>query len=210
MLRASRPNPCLLFTLGGALCLCLSTSVVAQRATDAPPRESADGPRRVIDPAVGDTGPLSESLRLLDTGLGLPGSFESVQSVPGHEELYMRVAGGLYAVFPRSLYVPTRFGDLPIIPNDTIFHIGPPPMLSEAMPVRTLPEEYLKPVSIGSGSRMLPTSGEGRSAEPPQPGDDGFLPSIAEATGYRSARLLELMRRAGAASDPARNAPRDH
>lgn len=187
--------------------LYVSTTAEAQNAEGGPQQDPADGPRRVLDPAVEDLGPLSESLRLLDTGLGLPGSFENVQAVPGYDDMYMRVAGGLYAVFPRSLYVSTRFGDAPIIPNDTVFYIGPPPSLSDAVPPRPLPEELMKPRAIGAGSRMISENGEPSG---PAPGDADFVPSIAETTGYRSARLLELMRRAGAASDATRSSTVNH
>lgn len=183
----------MLLVTGGLLRV--PTTVEAQNAEGGPQQDPADGPRRVMDPAVEDLGPLSESLRLLDTGLGLPGSFENVQAVPGYDDLYMRVAGGLYAVFPRSLYVSTRFGEAPIIPNDTVFYIGPPPSLSDAVPPRPLPEELMAPRAIGAGSRVI----SGNEPSAPSPGDADFVPSIAESSGYRSARLLELMRRAGTA-----------
>lgn len=184
-------------------CLLSTSTVFAQRATDGPQQDPTDGPRRIVDPAVEDVGPLSRSLRLLDPGIGLPGSFERVEQVPGHDELYMRIAGGLYAVFPRSLYVPTRAGDAALIPNDTIFYIGPPPLLSEPMPPRPIEPE--SPRTIGSGSRVL----HAEQPDGPQPGDPDFQPSIAEPTVYRSARLMELMRRAGAVASNERQRPPD-
>ena len=78
-----------------------------------------------VDPTVEDTGPLSVSLRELQVDLRGPVGFEHIYRVPGHEdELYMRVDGGLLAIFPQSIYSDTRWGPVPIIPNNTVFYIG--------------------------------------------------------------------------------------
>jgi len=77
-----------------------------------------------VDPFTEDLGPLNLSLRELQRDLRAPQGFERVYEVPGHEDLLMRVDGGLYAVFPQSVYVGSRFGPLPVIPNNTVFQIG--------------------------------------------------------------------------------------
>jgi hypothetical protein len=38
----------------------------------------------------------------------------------------MRIEGGIYALFPRSMYTQGENGTLPVIPAGTVFHIGYP------------------------------------------------------------------------------------
>jgi hypothetical protein len=78
-----------------------------------------------VDPAVEDTGPLSHSLRDFRTDFRGPLGFEKIYRVPGYEDdLFMRVDGAIYAVFPQSVYASSRSGPVPLIPNGTIFYIG--------------------------------------------------------------------------------------
>ena len=79
-----------------------------------------------VEASIADTGALSVSLRRVESGLRQPVGFEQVYPVPGQEGLLMRVDGGLYAVFPRSVYVHDRSGVRPVIPNNTMFYIGAP------------------------------------------------------------------------------------
>ncbi|MHC5113158.1 MAG: hypothetical protein ACYTGP_01860 [Planctomycetota bacterium] len=78
-----------------------------------------------VDEGVADLDPLATSTRQAPTDLRMPTGFHSLYHVPDRDDLLMRVNGGLYAVFPRSLYAQSRFGPVPTIPNDTVFHIGP-------------------------------------------------------------------------------------
>lgn len=88
-----------------------------------------------VEQRVADVDPLGTSIRQIETGLRQPFGFEEVYRVPGDDEYFMRIDGGLYAVFPRSVYTNRRFGELPLIPANTVFSIGPPDfLLREAEP----------------------------------------------------------------------------
>jgi hypothetical protein len=79
-----------------------------------------------VDPGVADRHALSVSLREIDVGLQHPIGFDRVYRLPGFDDHFVRASGGLYAVFPQSIYAQTRFGDVPLIPAGTVFHIGDP------------------------------------------------------------------------------------
>lgn len=97
---------------------------------------SASGQERFepVENGVADADPLSIGLRELQVDLRDPVGFEQVFRVPGRDDLLMRVDGGLFAIFPRSVYFQTRSGNVPVIPNDTTFYIGEPafPLLPAA------------------------------------------------------------------------------
>jgi hypothetical protein len=102
------------------------SSVVAAAATaQVPPL------LRPIDASVEDINPLSASLRQIHSDLLQPSGFQHVYRVPGHDDLLMRVSGGVYAVFPESDYATNRDGrTVPQIPAGTIFYIGLPTKLT--------------------------------------------------------------------------------
>ena len=79
-----------------------------------------------VDQTIEDVSALSASLRKIETGLRQPGGFEHVYRVPGEDDRLMRIHGALHAVFPRSVYARDRKGLRPLIPNDTVFYVGPP------------------------------------------------------------------------------------
>jgi hypothetical protein len=79
---------------------------------------------RPIEQGVADVTPLSESLRMLELNLQEPIGFADVYHVPGRPDWLMRVSGGLFAVFPQSVYSSTEAGVMPVIPNNTVFYIG--------------------------------------------------------------------------------------
>jgi hypothetical protein len=93
---------------------------------------------RPVEPDVADVDPLAQSLRLQRNDLRLSTNFERVYEVtiprsPGQNlagahdpKYYVRFAGGVAAVFPRSEYVPTRRGRVAAIPAGTVFSIGGP------------------------------------------------------------------------------------
>ncbi len=92
------------------------TSTVAGQSDDLKP----------LDQRVEDISPLSRSLRSVERGLSAPTGFNQVYRFPGQEDLYMRVNGGIHAVFPQSAYSSGRNGPIPLIPAGTIFYIGQP------------------------------------------------------------------------------------
>ncbi len=79
-----------------------------------------------VEAGVADVDPLTAGLRQLQLDLRMPTGFEDVYRVPGRDDLFMRVDGGLYAIFPRSRYDQGRLGPIPVVPDNTIFHIGRP------------------------------------------------------------------------------------
>lgn len=79
-----------------------------------------------LDQAVEDTSVLSTSLRKIDWDTRYPVGFENVYRIPGHDDKLMRADGALYAIFPQSVYANTAYGDIPLIPHDTVFSIGWP------------------------------------------------------------------------------------
>ena len=97
------------------LVLCLSTPVLGQT-----------GDLKPLDQTVEDISPLSISLRHIERGLREPSAFDQVYRVPDRDDLLMRIEGGIYAVFPQSMYTQGENGTLPLIPAGTVFHIGYP------------------------------------------------------------------------------------
>jgi hypothetical protein len=77
-----------------------------------------------VDEGVGDFNPLATSLRVIDAGLAVASGFEQVYRVPGRDDRFMRVQGGVYAVFPNSVY--SRTSTKASVPPGTTFYIGSP------------------------------------------------------------------------------------
>jgi hypothetical protein len=116
-----------------------------------------------VEEGVADVGPLSMSQRLVPVDLRTPTGFQGVyqfqRAVPfgKAETMYARASGGLWATFPRSVYVAAPGGLAPEIPAGTVFMIGRPP-------------EYAAPRRGPSG---LPTAVDMSvqwQVEPPRPG----------------------------------------
>jgi len=85
-----------------------------------------------IDPGAADLGPLGLQARVLPTPLRLDQNFGMLYRAmaPDGSAIFARRDGGITAVFPRSAYVGTPMGDLPLIPPDTRFIIGEPGLAS--------------------------------------------------------------------------------
>ena len=112
-----------------------SRGVVAQQ-------EPVDG-LRPVEQIVADRGPLSTSLRWVQYGLNQPSEFNDLYQLPVGLNDYVRRNSGLWAVFPRSIYQPTRQGLLPGIPAGTVYYIGGP---ADVLPqIAANQEAYLSP-----------------------------------------------------------------
>lgn len=100
------------------------------RAQSADGRGAFDGLTRV-EPGVSDLGPLGVEVRQPLVDLRMPLDFEALYRGIGVDgrPWYARRDAGITAVFPRSWYVPTRYGEVSVIPPDTTFYIGDPPGL---------------------------------------------------------------------------------
>ena len=77
-----------------------------------------------VDGGVADRGSLSDSLRSMPVDLRQNQSFEKLYKVIGSEDVYVRQAGGLRAVFKNSAYIDTETGAIPIVPAGTVYCIG--------------------------------------------------------------------------------------
>jgi len=132
----------ILTTIIAALFACMTAPALGQDVFERD-RELFQSPARFYTPVrdlepveqtVEDVDPLARSIRRIERGLRQPTGFESVYRLPGDHDRFMRIDGGLYAVFPRSVYLNTRMGEVPLIPANTVFWIGPPPFLETQEP----------------------------------------------------------------------------
>jgi len=158
-----------------------------------------------IEQGTRDLGPLGTSMRTFTLDMEVPNDFQRLYEVegPGGEQ-FVRFAGGVAAVFPRSVYIPLESGVLPDIPPSTVFYIG------------GLPEERfsstLAPSPVASRNRLsyavpqristqgVPpdrVTGEEAKAEPAA--QVAPTPSFWEDESYRRERVTQLIHRAAEA-----------
>ncbi|MBN8643941.1 MAG: hypothetical protein J0L61_01700 [Planctomycetes bacterium] len=122
---------------------CVGASAAAQVA-------SVTAPKRV-QAGTKDRDPLTTSLEQIPPDFRQDDAFQGLYEIPGGRGgsgRFMRTAGGLHAVFPRSEYVNTGFGEMPVVPAGTVFYIGPPP--SDEVPQR--PERSAAPAPETRGA----------------------------------------------------------
>ena len=105
-----------------------------------------------IEQGFEDVSPLATSLEQYDYQLRQPIGFDSVYRVPGAEGLLMRQSGAVHAIFERSEYVSTRFGEYAVAPPGTIYTIGAPS------------EELLASLSTGPRSLLSGSASRGSRA----------------------------------------------
>ena len=169
-----------------------------------------------VDEGAEDQTPLSVSLRQRELGLQSATEFNHVYRVPGRDDLFMRVDGGLYAVFERSFYVPFPAGVFPVVPNNTVFHIGRPALDTLlAPPSPDTPREGIGAYRLYQTNRINPRiysridpelAGihDQQSADEfvqDQPPMQSRMPTnILTDRRYRVKRLQQLMNRAAAAT----------
>ena len=77
-----------------------------------------------VDGGIADRGSLSGSLRVVPVDLRQNQSFEKLYKVVGSDDVYIRQAGGLRAVFRNPVYIDTASGSIPIVPAGTVYCIG--------------------------------------------------------------------------------------
>ncbi len=141
--------------------LALCSTSLAQQPLHAPSIPGVPPSLQRVDPLIGDTSPLGESLRAVNmqTELRLPTGFQQVYRVPGRDDLLMRASGGMYAIFPQSVYMPVEKGIAALIPPGTVFAIGLPGR-------NTIPSNLLRPPMLvtlngmETGLPIPPTSTE--------------------------------------------------
>ncbi|MFG0274225.1 MAG: hypothetical protein ACF8QF_04125 [Phycisphaerales bacterium] len=114
----------------GTTLLCAATAhgqgVQPSRPSEPSSPRSPGQPYEQVQQGVEDIGPLGESLESPMLDLRVPTGFERVYLVPDGSGNLMRINGAMHAVFPRSQYVATPFGAMPVVPPGTVFHLGAP------------------------------------------------------------------------------------
>lgn len=151
----------------------------------------------VVDQGVEDRGGLEKSFRVLPLDMRAPSGFQQVYRVPGRDDLLMRGNGALFAVFPRSAYMRTAFGAIPVAPADVHFSIGMPGGFN--FPGGSLTGDGAPPdpriaTRIDSRVRPKPAAPVVADAEP-TPARSTDMPAISEAPKAR---------RAAASAEPLR------
>jgi hypothetical protein len=154
---------------------------------------------KLVEQGFGDVGPSRTSLRVEPLDLRQPLDFEQVYSLGRvrafrSDEVFLRVSGGITAVFPRSVYVKNKDGTGPAIPPGTTFYIGKLPEEFGAEPAPRAPS----PLALDfSAPRIAP----GRKGQPKdiRPPNSAEAPSMWENEEYRGARIGQILRKAMAA-----------
>ena len=77
-----------------------------------------------------DTTSLGVSFRVLPQVFRADTAFENLYQAP--DGRFYRVAGAIVAVFDESVYRPSSSGLVPVIPANTVFHIGRPDFLTHS------------------------------------------------------------------------------
>jgi hypothetical protein len=138
----------------------------------APPASQPELKR--VDPAVGDIGPLGVSIRDMGVDLRVPTGFQDVYRIKGRDPrdlrsesgLFVRIDGGIYAVFGRSVYTQTPQGLSVDVPPGTVFYLGGLPTSITGEPVVPLSANY----ADTSASTRIP------DAPPPPPAPPAGAP----------------------------------
>ena len=195
------------------LVLCLSTPVLGQT-----------GDLKPLDQTVEDTSPLSRSLRYVERGLREPTAFDQVYRVPDRDDLLMRIEGGIYALFPQSMYTQGKNGTLPLIPAGTVFHIGYPDLerfgqvdvstgrgedrvggdpyagrLDLRVDRRRGRQTAVRPIVLGTSTVPFASLGRQQPERVPQTVRQSSVPTIVTDARYRADRIRDLMQSAAKA-----------
>lgn len=195
------------------LVLCLSTPVLGQT-----------GDLKPLDQMVEDTSPLSISLRQIERGLREPTAFDQVYRVPDRDHLLMRIEGGIYAIFPQSMYTRGKNGILPLIPAGTVFHIGYPDLerfgqvdastrqgedgvgddpyedrLNLRVDPRRARQTGVRRTKLGTSTVPFTGLGRQRLERVPETVRQSVAPTIVTDADYRADRIRALMQSAAKA-----------
>jgi hypothetical protein len=151
-----------------------------------------------IEDGTSDVSPLDASTRIVPLDLRQSNDFTSIFEIKGGgESKFVRFAGGLAAVFPRSVYLPTRDGVLPDIPPDTTFYIGglPDDLVEDAGGRFVRGNPYY--VDYGRGGRVSMRVDERAHAPDADVSGTGMKPvpfaSVWEGDEHRRRRVSQLL-----------------
>lgn len=100
---------------------------------------------RSVTPGTRDVSPLARDLAVRQSPIIRPNGFDTVYEIPGESgrrPKFGRINGALVAEFPRSEYIETDFGSLPVLPGGTRFRF-----LNTPMPVEQyVPAAHPRPI----------------------------------------------------------------
>ncbi len=133
---------------------------------------------RQVDPTIADVGPLNVSLRDMPPDLREPNDFRGVFQLPSDEPsryagYFARVRGGVWAVFPRSVYQRTEEGIIPTVPANTTFFLGGVPMDPMRMIDDSPPSRDALTLAVPAGSAESARLAPGIGGASDQPGRIG-------------------------------------
>ncbi len=166
-----------------------------------------------VDQRIEDVSPLGLSLREMQPTLREPNNFQELYRFRGDDENLVRAQGGLYLVFPRSVYGTDKKGNVfPLVPPNTVFYIGPPPgwtvssamqavvtnEVADAARINDRLDLRIAPglvVETPTGEPVLHRAGTADTQPPALPAN-----RIVLDPQYRAERLRALMREAAEAS----------
>jgi hypothetical protein len=163
----------------------------------------APGTLQRAEEGIGDVEPLRLNLRDMQVDLRRPAGFDSVfrfdrtDAFGQRETVFMRMDGGVTAVFPQSVYSPSAWGPVPTIPPGTTFYIGEVPRhLRPAEQPRPTPVNRID-MSVGGGAESPPPAAalhrpEGRPVRRAVPGAR-VQPSVWTDEAYRTRRIEALL-----------------
>ncbi len=195
----------------------LVAAIITAGSGGASPVAAQEQPWQPVEQRVADQTELSKSLRVVEPGLRPPSDFAQVYRVPERDDLFVRVQGGLYAVFPQSVYTRRRGTVQAVVPHNTVIFIGPP--TTEALEAWGVTRPKPPPAATERPGLRVDTRVNDRIAEgpvsqrqpPPRPRPQAVIGAgrarrdpprrgtvVNDAT-YRAARLRALLRRAAQA-----------
>lgn len=175
-----------------------------------------------IEPGVGDVGADVLSRRDLRTELRHPVGFDTVyrlnrtDAFGRQDDVFVRIGGGVTAVFPRSTYRPTGRGAQAEIPPGTVFHLGRlPEPLAQPGSRPPSPNRVSLAAPVGLIDLGVPTPGApgteqpSSAAQPAPEGEVRVAPSMFEDEDFRRRRIDALLGKAAKRTGLARGADAD-
>lgn len=149
---------------------------------------------RTVEEGIDDTSPLARSTRLPPRDLRKPIDFERVYELtsPDGKVSYVRIDGGLAAVFPQSVY--NSRGDAPYPPG-LVFHIGTADLLASARASEVRPSEAPNRLDtrIDHAASSQRPANEPQPTESPRPEAIPGPPEIITNEIYRRLRIAQLL-----------------
>lgn len=135
----------------GPILLPMLMAFVIAAALAVPPRDM----RPVTEGTVDQT-PLARDLSVHSRDLRVPTGFDNIYEVAqpnGRRPKFARIHGALVAEFPRSEYVSTQYGRLPVVPAGTRYKF-----LRSPMPVdEGAPETSRRPTNLSADGQVKTT-----------------------------------------------------